>query len=671
MLPARLAADIVRSLRRRQGRGRRRRRRGQHQRRPLAVQRAAAVARRVPAARRRRPASAVTLDAAAVRRGAAPGGARGQHRRRPADPHRRAAGRRGRRAAPRRHRLLPARGPRPAGRQRARRGPEGARAGRGRSASCSGCSAAAASSRCASASATRRSRSATTRLTTRLIEGEFPNYRQLIPPASRTAHRRARAAARGRPPGEAPGPRRHAGAAADERPTGSSSRRSPRTSARPPRSSTPSTRAPSSPSRSTPSTSPPASRRRVGDEVTLATLDALKPAVVRGVGSDEFLYLLMPVRVPVTHGRARVHRATVSSSIDFRNYDDRRVRASTPGTTAVVGRNGQGKTNLPRRWRTWPRSTASGARRPTRSSASAPTRRSCGPRCVHDDGRELLVEAELQPRRPQPGAGQPAALGRGARPARRRAGQRVLARRPRAGEGRPGRAAPLPRRHAGRARARSTTRCASSSTASCSSATPCSSRPAGGSTTRSTSRSTCGTPSWPRSASSSGMPRAVLVARLAPMVGRGLRAAGRTSRRASSCATTRRGADAAWPPRWPRRAPTTCAAACPRVGPAPRRRRAVIDGLPARTHASQGEQRSLALALRLGRAPPGRPTRPAAPPVLLLDDVFSELDPTRATALLAHLPPGQVVLTTAGALPAAAPCPTRSCASTPAWPTVA
>ena len=34
-----------------------------------------------------------------------------------------------------------------------------------------------------------------------------------------------------------------------------------------------------------------------GDEVTLATIDELKPAVVRSVGSQEFLYLIMPVRV--------------------------------------------------------------------------------------------------------------------------------------------------------------------------------------------------------------------------------------------------------------------------------------------------------------------------------------------------------------------------------------
>ena len=40
--------------------------------------------------------------------------------------------------------------------------------------------------------------------------------------------------------------------------------------------------------------------------------------------------------------------------------------------------------------------------------------------------------------------------------------------------------------------------------------------------------------------------------------------------------------------------------------------------------------------------------------MLVLDDVLSELDPARCEALLRHLPPGQVVLTTAGVLPEAA-----------------
>ena len=75
-----------------------------------------------------------------------------------------------------------------------------------------------------------------------------------------------------------------------------------------------------------------------------------------------------------------------------------------------------------------------------------------------------------------------------------------------------------------------------------------------------------------------------------------------------------------------------------------------IDGMPARTHASQGEQRTLALALRLG-AHRLVSERVDTPPVLVLDDVLSELDAHRATALLEHLPAGQVVLTTAGVLP--------------------
>lgn len=78
-----------------------------------------------------------------------------------------------------------------------------------------------------------------------------------------------------------------------------------------------------------------------------------------------------------------------------------------------------------------------------------------------------------------------------------------------------------------------------------------------------------------------------------------------------------------------------------------------IAGLPARTHASQGEQRTLALALRLG-VHRLVADRTGSTPVLVLDDVLSELDAHRATALLGSLPTGQIVITTAGLIPKAA-----------------
>ncbi|MGD0320277.1 MAG: DNA replication/repair protein RecF [Acidimicrobiales bacterium] len=72
----------------------------------------------------------------------------------------------------------------------------------------------------------------------------------------------------------------------------------------------------------------------------------------------------------------------------------------------------------------------------------------------------------------------------------------------------------------------------------------------------------------------------------------------------------------------------------------------------ARTHASQGEQRCIALAMRLATHEL-RLRVASEPPVLLLDDVFSELDPYRSAALVERLPSGQVLLTTAVDPPAA------------------
>ncbi len=75
-----------------------------------------------------------------------------------------------------------------------------------------------------------------------------------------------------------------------------------------------------------------------------------------------------------------------------------------------------------------------------------------------------------------------------------------------------------------------------------------------------------------------------------------------------------------------------------------------ISGMPTRTHASQGEQRTVALALRLAGHRLVTESR-GTPPLLLLDDVFSELDAVRSRALMAYLPCCQTILTAAGHLP--------------------
>ena len=63
--------------------------------------------------------------------------------------------------------------------------------------------------------------------------------------------------------------------------------------------------------------------------------------------------------------------------------------------------------------------------------------------------------------------------------------------------------------------------------------------------------------------------------------------------------------------------------------------------------ASEGQQRSMALALKLAQAKLLE-ERAGAPPLLLLDDIFGELDPARRNALLKNLPRGaqQLITTT-------------------------
>jgi len=82
------------------------------------------------------------------------------------------------------------------------------------------------------------------------------------------------------------------------------------------------------------------------------------------------------------------------------------------------------------------------------------------------------------------------------------------------------------------------------------------------------------------------------------------------------------------------------------VGPHRDELELTVAGLPARTQTSQGEQRSLALALRLAGHRLAT-ERLGEPPLLLLDDVFSELDDGRRRALVAALPAGQALVTSA------------------------
>jgi DNA replication and repair protein RecF len=72
----------------------------------------------------------------------------------------------------------------------------------------------------------------------------------------------------------------------------------------------------------------------------------------------------------------------------------------------------------------------------------------------------------------------------------------------------------------------------------------------------------------------------------------------------------------------------------------------LINKQPADTFASEGQQRSLSLALKLAQTRVLEQAR-GEPPLLLIDDVFGELDPHRRRALLELLPAdSQRIITT-------------------------
>jgi DNA replication and repair protein RecF len=72
----------------------------------------------------------------------------------------------------------------------------------------------------------------------------------------------------------------------------------------------------------------------------------------------------------------------------------------------------------------------------------------------------------------------------------------------------------------------------------------------------------------------------------------------------------------------------------------------LVEAKMANQFASEGQQRTAALALKIAQARIFL-VEEGTPPLLLLDDIFGELDPARRNALLQNLPPDSQKLVTA------------------------
>jgi DNA replication and repair protein RecF len=72
----------------------------------------------------------------------------------------------------------------------------------------------------------------------------------------------------------------------------------------------------------------------------------------------------------------------------------------------------------------------------------------------------------------------------------------------------------------------------------------------------------------------------------------------------------------------------------------------LVEGKAADRYASEGQQRTVALALKIAQSQIFL-AEEGTPPLLLIDDIFGELDPARRNALLGHLPGGAQKLVTA------------------------
>ena len=494
-------------------------------------------------------------------------------------------------------------------------------------------------------------RVAATEVTTRLIEGEFPNYQQLIPSGypNRLTVVARRARGGGRPRADRrPEPRHRADPARDERRRPGALGDARRTSARRTRRSRRSSRAPTSPSRSTRSSCSTASRRSGPTRSCIESIDPLKPAVLRG-----HRHRRLPV--PADAGAHRPDRPHGPRRRPGRLWLDRLplLRGGGPGVrrgvTVITGANGQGKTSLLEAvgwvatravvpWRARRRARARRRRR----------RRSCAPRSSTATAATQLLEAEMRAVGPQPGAAsnqQP--LTRDPRPARARCGSRCS--RPTTSQlvkGGPGGRRDVPRRPARRGRAalrrrpaRDYERVLRQRNALLRGGVRDDDgahdargvrRPARRGRRRARAR-----PAAARRAARAGRGRRLR--RRSPATRRGRRAQlrGRVGARARRADRTRRRRSCARRSRARRRPELDRGVTL--VGPHRDEWRLVLDGLDARTPRVAGG------AARRWRSRSGSPATASSPaiigdePVLLLDDVFSELDPSAPRALVAHL----------------------------------
>jgi DNA replication and repair protein RecF len=77
----------------------------------------------------------------------------------------------------------------------------------------------------------------------------------------------------------------------------------------------------------------------------------------------------------------------------------------------------------------------------------------------------------------------------------------------------------------------------------------------------------------------------------------------------------------------------------------------LVDDLPASQFGSEGQQRTIALAMKIAQAEALKKSSEGKAPLLLIDDIFGELDPERRNALLDNLPADSQKLVTATAMP--------------------